>query len=46
MWSGFQEIRVGKSKQNSKYNYEKELNDLESGKTDEWRSGQVVTSYA
>ena len=35
-----------KCKQNDKYSYEEELNYLESGGTDEWRSGHVEISYA
>lgn len=44
MWFGFQENRTEKSKQNNKYGYEKALNYLESGKTDEWKSGHVEIS--
>lgn len=46
MWSGFQEIRVEKSKANNTDSSEKELNYWESGKTDEWRSGHVEISHA
>ena len=35
-----------KCKQNNNYIYEEELNYLESGGTDEWRSGHVEISYA
>ena len=31
--------------QNNKYSYEKELNYLESGETDEWKSGHVEINY-
>lgn len=46
MWFGFQEIRIAKRKQNNKYSYEKESNYLESGKTDEQRSGHEEMRYA